>query len=79
MNVPGSVEVRGEPTKFSVGTKDKENFTEESSFDAFPVVLQTQFENAGNTHLKPIGKIELVDENGEILKNVGKETIVNDK
>lgn len=80
VNVPGNVEVRGEMTKFTAGTKDdKEVFSESSSFDAFPIDFQTQFENAGNTHLKPLGKIELVDENGEILKNVGKETIVNDK
>jgi len=67
-------------TKFDIGTKDdKQVFAAKTSFDAFPIVFQTQFENAGNIHLKPIGKIELVDENGEILKNVGKESIVNEK
>lgn len=79
VNVPGNIEVRGEMTKFSVGTKEKEVFSEASSFDSFPIILQTQFENAGNIHLKPLGKIELVDENGEILKNVGKESIINEK
>jgi hypothetical protein len=79
INVPGNVEVRGELTDFQVGKKDADKFTIESQFSNFPVMFQTQFENAGNTHLKPIGKIELTDENGEILKNVGKEAIINDK
>jgi len=80
VNVPGNIEVRGEMTKFSVGNKDeKEVFSEASDFSRFPIAFQTEFQNAGNTHLKPIGKIELVDENGEILKNIGKETIINEK
>lgn len=67
-------------TGFHVGEKDsKDVFTEKSDFSKLPIDFQTTFENAGNTHLKPTGKIELMDENGEILKNIGKEAIINEK
>jgi hypothetical protein len=28
------------------------------------------FNNSGNTHLKPKGKIELIDEDGNVLKKI---------
>nr|MDD3720338.1 zinc ribbon domain-containing protein [Candidatus Gracilibacteria bacterium] len=44
----------------------------------FSVDMTIDFSNKGNTHLKPIGKIEIIDENGNILKKIGKESIKND-
>jgi hypothetical protein len=78
INVPGNVEIRGELSGFQIGKKNGENaFSEAGQFDTFPIAFETKFKNGGNTHLKATGKIELVDENGEILKNVGKESIVS--
>lgn len=36
------------------------------------------FKNDGNTHIKPDGKIEIVDEDGNVLKAIGRKTIYND-
>ncbi len=62
---------------FDVGKKIDKGFSPANSFQEFPIVFETKFKNEGNTHLKPIGKIELVDEKGEVLKNIGKETIIS--
>lgn len=50
---------------------------ETNELSEFPIVFGTKFKNAGNTHLKATGKIELIDESGETLKNIGKEAIVS--
>lgn len=52
-------------------------FAAVTSFKDFPIVFETKFKNEGNTHLKPTGRIELIDANGETLKNIGKESIVS--
>ncbi|NVP17544.1 DUF916 domain-containing protein [Candidatus Gracilibacteria bacterium] len=44
----------------------------------FNIEFEIPFNNEGNTHIKPDGKITLVDENGEIIKGVGKELIKNE-
>ncbi len=36
------------------------------------------FENTGNTHIKPKWKITIQDENGNVIKRVGEETVKND-
>lgn len=41
------------------------------------MAFSTRIKNDGNVHVKPVGKIELVDESGELLKNVGKEAMVS--
>lgn len=78
INVPGDIEIRGELVGFQVGKKTWENtFTETREFSEFPIAFGTRFKNAGNTHLKATGKIELIDDSGEALKNIGKEAIVS--
>ena len=77
INVPGDIQVVGNLNGFQIGVKKETTFTELSDFKDFPIVFETKFKNDGNTHLKPTGKIELVDENGDTLKNVGKEAIVS--
>ena len=42
------------------------------------VQFEIPFENNWNTHIKPSGKITLVDEDGKQIKNVWKEAILND-
>ncbi|MDD3793869.1 MAG: hypothetical protein PHI37_03595 [Candidatus Gracilibacteria bacterium] len=44
----------------------------------FNIGFEIPFSNEGNTHIKPTGKITLVDENGNNIKGVGKEIIKND-
>ncbi len=46
------------------------NFTQEVNFEI-------DFKNEGNVHIKPKGKIEIIDENGQRLQDIGKEMIVN--
>lgn len=77
INVPGNIQIAGSMESFRIGKLTGKEFSESESFDSFPISFETKFKNEGNTHLKPTGKIELVDENGEILKSVGKESITN--
>ena len=56
---------------------EAETFVASNSFEAFPVTFSTLFENTGNTHLKPKGKITLSDEDGNILEKVGTERIIS--
>ncbi|MDD3302683.1 MAG: hypothetical protein PHN31_03930 [Candidatus Gracilibacteria bacterium] len=44
----------------------------------FSVDFSIDFSNKGNVHIKPTGKIEIVDENGNVLKKIGKESIKNE-
>lgn len=77
INVPGDIRIAGSLESFQIGKKLENAFTPTNDFRSFPIAFETKFKNEGNTHLKPTGKIELVDENGETLKNVGKESIVS--
>ncbi len=62
---------------FKIGKLADKTFSEATNFEKFPISFETKFKNEGNTHLKPIGKIELSDEKGEVLKNIGKEAITS--
>ncbi|MDD5376789.1 MAG: DUF916 domain-containing protein [Candidatus Gracilibacteria bacterium] len=77
INVPGDIQIAGSVESFDIGKKLENAFTPASDFNAFPIVFETKFKNEGNTHLKPTGRIELIDENGETLKNIGKEAITS--
>ncbi|MCD5375043.1 hypothetical protein LR010_01160, partial [Candidatus Gracilibacteria bacterium] len=44
----------------------------------FNIDFSFPINNTGNTHIKPTGKIVLKDENGDIIKAIGKETLSND-
>lgn len=46
--------------------------------DNLNVTFEIPFENKWNTHIKPIGKIVLKDEDGRQIKSIGKESILND-
>ena len=77
VNVPGNVQVSGSFRELQIGQKSGELFSSGTSFASFPIAFETIFQNTGNTHIKPTGKIELVDDNGEILKGVGRQTLVS--
>ena len=77
IDVPGEVKIAWEFTELAIWNKQADTFLAKESFDNFPIEFSTLFNNSWNTHLKPKGKIELVDENWEILKKVWKEKIIS--
>lgn len=77
VEVPGEAKVSSNLEKFEVGTSSGSKFVTEDEFSTFPIAFSTRMKNDGNVHVKPVGKIELVDESGEVLKNVGKEALVS--
>ena len=77
VNVPWEVKIDWNLKSFNVWDKSGSWFTQKSSFENFPIVFETLFENGWNIHLKPKWKIELVDEDGNVLKNVWKETLTS--
>ncbi|MCH2189206.1 hypothetical protein MK079_05270, partial [Candidatus Gracilibacteria bacterium] len=50
----------------------------ESKKENFDITFEIPFQNNGNIHIKPTGKIVLKDEDGKELKGIGKEVITND-
>jgi len=82
INVKGDVKIAGNLEKFAVGqstTSGSTQMTEKDTFDNFPVSFQITFNNEGSTHLKPTGKIELLDENNEVLKGIGRAILSSDQ
>lgn len=56
----------------------KTDTTSTDSENDFSVDMTIDFSNKWNTHLKPIWKIEIIDENWNTLKKIGKESIKNE-
>ncbi len=77
VNVPGDVIIQWEVKNFDIGLKQNETFTPQNNFSQLPITFQTLFKNDGNVHLKPNGKITLLDENKNILKNVWKKSLMS--
>ncbi|MDD4151220.1 MAG: DUF916 domain-containing protein [Candidatus Gracilibacteria bacterium] len=77
INVPGDVKIDGNLEQFSLQKKSGTGYIDMTNFDDFPISFKVLFKNNGNIHLKPKGKIEIIDENGETLKNIGKESITS--
>lgn len=76
VNVPGEVKIEWNLKNFKIGNlNEKKELTENENFTKLPITFQTIFENLGNVHIKPSWKITLIDEKGEVLKNIGKETL----
>jgi len=50
-------------------------FKERKTFVNFPITFETDFINNWNIHLKPIWKIELIDEDWKILESIWKESV----
>ena len=55
-----------------------DNKTWEKAPESFEVSFTLPINNNGNTHIKPKGKIKLIDENGKTIQWVGKEVQLND-
>lgn len=61
---------------------DSENIedSKESSLFESDFLIQFDFpiKNIGNTHIKPVGKVTLIDDKGNTIKAIGKETLTNE-
>lgn len=77
INVSWDVKIDWALKWFQVGNKKDEKFVESADFKGFPVVFETIFDNNWNVHIKPTGKITLVDEDGKTLTNIWKESVTN--
>ncbi|HRI36026.1 MAG TPA: hypothetical protein PK765_02960 [bacterium] len=78
VEVSGEIRVSGEPTSYNVGFAGADGtLTYPDVFEQFPISFETAFSNSGNTHLSPTGRIEIVDENGQKLTGIGKQTVMN--
>jgi hypothetical protein len=75
INVPGDTIISWNLEKVEIWAFENEIFNTKSSFDTLPIVFKSQFKNEWNIHLKPRWKIELIDEEWNVLKNVWKETL----
>ena len=51
---------------------------EKSEEEELDIKFEVPFDNKWNTHIKPTGKITLVDEDGKQIPNVWKEVVLND-
>lgn len=65
------------PFATETNTIEKSEIPEKYTKD-LDIIFNIPFENTGNTHIKPLGKIILKDENGNELKAIGKESIINE-
>ncbi|MDD2907687.1 MAG: hypothetical protein PHH98_03525 [Candidatus Gracilibacteria bacterium] len=70
-------DIKGENS--NTGTGSNTSGTGSNDKEDFVIDFGIPFNNDGNTHIKPTGKITLVDENGNPIKGVGKEIILNDE
>lgn len=75
IEVPWEIVIDWNLEKFTVWEEKDGVFTEKNSFQKLPAVFQINFKNEWNIHLKPEWKIELIDEEWNILKNVWVETM----
>jgi len=81
IRVSGEIREEGNLNYFGTYAGEKsdkilEELAKTSFFENFPVSFAIRFENTGNTHVKPTGKIELYNF-GQKLSSVGVETILN--
>ncbi len=78
VEVSGDLLISGELSDFRAGNRrEGRDIVYPDTFQTFPVIFETVFSNDGNTHLTPRGNIELIDESGERLENIGKEIITS--
>jgi len=77
IDVPGKIVIDWNLESFKIGSSVEQNFVEKDSFDTLPIVFNSDFKNNWNIHLKPKWKIELIDSEWNILRNVWKETLTS--
>lgn len=78
INVPGEVKVDWNLESFDVWnvSKDSTNkFISNTDIDSFPIYFPVKFKNAWNVHIKPTGKIVILDEDGKQLEKIWKQSL----
>ena len=75
INVPWDIKIDWELKSTDIWIKNWKEFKSSNNFSELPIDFKVNFVNNWNIHLKPTGKIELIDENWNILKKIGKEII----
>ena len=77
INVPWDIVIDWDLEKIEVWVIENGKMNEKGTFDKLPLTFRTRFKNKWNIHLKPKWKIELIDEDGNTLGSIWKETIVS--
>ena len=75
INVPWDTLISGSLENLEIWKLENDVFEIKSSFNTIPIIFKSEFKNNGNIHLKPKWKIELIDEDGNTLEKVWKETL----
>lgn len=75
VNVPWEVNIAGDLLSFDVWNKYNNLFNVSKNFNDFPIYFRTRFENEWNVHIRPVWKIEILDEDWNPLKNIWKEIL----
>lgn len=84
VKVSGDIISEGRLDRFGSFDKDipGEEIAEQESqffFRELPIPLAVRYENTGNVHLKPAGKIELFNTFGQPVKAIGAQSVFNDR
>ncbi len=77
VDVPWEVEEYWELESFEIWTIFDDDFSVNDQFDSFPISFLTRFENMWNVHIRPEWKIEIINEDWEVLENIWKERITS--
>lgn len=75
IDVPWEILIDWNLESLKIWNLESDIFQEKKSFTNLPILFKSNFKNNWNIHLKPSWKIELIDENWETLKNIGKEIL----
>lgn len=75
IDVPWEIIIDWTLESFKIWNLEWNTFNENDIFTNLPIIFQSNFKNNWNIHLKPTWRIELIDENWEILRNIGKEVL----
>jgi len=60
------------------GSENTENENTQEEEEEFEVTVEIPFENTWNTHIKPEWSVKLIDEDGNEIKQIWREAIIND-
>lgn len=79
VNVSWDIKIDWDLKGFNVWIIKDKKFEALNAFGDFPILFETKFSNNWNVHIKPTWKVILTDSSWNELKNIWKETIINDK
>jgi len=75
IKVPWDIKIDWELNSIKTWKLESKIFKEKNNFSNLPISFKINFQNKWNIHLKPTWKIELIDEDWNTLKNIGKEIV----